>query len=84
MTGNLRSPAPLPMRLVFGVYFAVTGFCHLGGLGLCCLPLGEFSKFLGNCHHDLIRQLADLGVRWTWGVGAGIGLVEFFGGLGQR
>jgi len=82
MTDNLRSPAPLPMRLVFGVYFAVTGFCHLGGLGLCCLPLGGFSKFLGNCHHDLFRQLADLGVRWTWGVGAGIGLIEFFGGLG--
>ena len=82
MSNNLRSPAPLPIRLVFGAYFTVTGFCQLGGLGLCRLKLGALSSFLTVCHNNLFHQLGELGVSWPGGAGTSIGLIEFFGGLG--
>jgi uncharacterized membrane protein YphA (DoxX/SURF4 family) len=82
MSDNLRSPAPLPIRLVFGTYLSVTGFCQLGGLGLDALNLGALSSFLRHCHDNLFYQLGELGVSWPGGVGTGIGLIEFFGGLG--
>lgn len=79
---DLRSPAPLPIRLVFGAYLAVAGFCHLGGLGLCALNLGGLSSFFRLCHDNFLWQLAGMGVSWPRETGAGIGLIEFFGGLG--
>lgn len=82
MPDTLKSPAPLPLRLVFGAYFTVMGFCHLGGLGLYCLNLGALSSFLRQCHDSLLCQLDGLGVWWPGGAGTGIGLIEFFGGLG--
>jgi uncharacterized membrane protein YphA (DoxX/SURF4 family) len=81
MSDNLRSPAPLPIRLVFGAYFSLTGFCMLGGLGLDRLELGGLSSCLRHCHNNLIYQLRELGLWWPGGVGTGIGLIEFFGGL---
>src|SRR5712671_3394468 len=81
MPDNLKSPAPLPIRLVFGAYFIVTGFCQTGGLGLYCLNLGGLTAFLRVCHDNFLRQLAGLGVWCPGGVGTGIGLIEFFGGL---
>lgn len=81
MSDNLRSPAPLPIRLVFGAYFSLTGFCMLGGLGLDRLELGELSSCLRDCHNNLFCQLRELGLWWPGGVGTGIGLIEFFGGL---
>src|SRR5450755_3894682 len=82
MPNNLKSPAPLPIRLVFGAYFTATGFCQLGGLGLYCLKLGALSSFLKVCHDNFFCQIGGLGVWWPGGVGTGIGLIEFVGGLG--
>ena len=82
MSGNLQSPAPLPLRLVFGAYFTVTGFCQLGGLGLYRLQFGAVSSFLRACHDNFLYQLSELRVWWPGGVATSAGLIEFFGGLG--
>ena len=57
---------PVPIRLVFGIYFVLSGFPKL---------------FTSAGHGNIVYQLAGLKIPFPETVSWGVGAIEFFGGL---
>ncbi|HTP33427.1 MAG TPA: DoxX family membrane protein [Candidatus Acidoferrales bacterium] len=66
MNDNSRSGAPIPLRVIFGLYFILTGFPKL---------------FTVAGHNNIVYQLGQLNIPLPEVVCWGVGSIEFFGGL---
>ncbi|HXK06964.1 MAG TPA: DoxX family membrane protein, partial [Verrucomicrobiae bacterium] len=66
MNDNSRSGAPIPLRVIFGLYFILTGFPKL---------------FTVAGHSNIVYQLTMLRIPFPEIVCWGVGSIEFFGGL---
>src|SRR5271155_1593475 len=66
MSDNGNSLAPVPLRLIFGAYLAITGYPKL---------------FTSAGHQNIVSQLGRLGIPLPGVVRWGVGTIAFFGGL---
>lgn len=66
MSDKGNSLAPVPLRLIFGAYLAMTGYPKL---------------FTHAGHHNIVHQLGALGIPLPTVVSWGVGSIAFFGGL---